>query len=257
MSRVRIVNGSLDTFRRNVVGTAPGDVSQVPPAITREDAAAIAAKAMAPEATLSGCLSDPRGLLQDALGRWTEIPERESTIAKARQLCKEHALTDADNRPVRYQAPGVPDLDIVIVCHPTPQMVAGVDGEQIEVDRWMVFAREMSTVQGTCYACNSAERTGKPAKRHDCWRKKTWLDWVPFMFAWAHGVEDAEDLAKELRSSWETTAQATQQGWDNQGVDWTRQVELPFSTDFVLTELVGKQNAWDSLSRDEVSVEVE
>lgn len=189
----------------------------------------------------SGCLSDPQGMLSDALGRFEQVPERESTIKRAKSLIKEHQVEDA-----RFRVPSEPDMDVVIVLHPQPKVVKGVDDEDILVDRYMVFGRECAgTVRGNCFTCNNAARKGVKAADHQCWRKRTWDEWVPVLFAWAHGLDDAEDLAKELRSAWQATAE--QKYGDNQR-DWSAEIEVPFSGDWQAGYMAGRGNAWTTLS---------
>lgn len=204
-------------------------------------------------ARTSSCLSDPAGMLEDALGRFEEVPDRESTKKRARDLIRNNQVEDA-----RFRVDDDPNLDIVIVCHPDPQVIKGVDDEDILVDRYLVFGREnMGTKRGNCYTCNNASRKGTRPLPHDCWRKRTWEDWEPMVFAWAHGIDDAEDLAKELRSSWQATAE--QRYDDNALINHSRladearfghRSELPFSNDYQAGFLAAKPNAWSTLAED-------
>jgi len=230
---------SLETFRRNIEQTAPGDTSQVPPAMTNAEAAEVARRALSPQDTLVGTLSDPAGMLSDALGRFEEIPEK--WLKRAKELVREHKVEDA-----RFMVPSEPNLDVVIVLHPTPQKYKGVDGEEYDGDHYVVFGREyQGTRRGTCYTCNSASRKGVRPLPHDCWKQKTWEEWEPMVFAKAHGLDDAEDLAKELRSAWQATAE---QKYGDNHRDWSAEYEIPFSGDWQAGYLAGKGgSAWTTL----------
>lgn len=247
MNRVRFVIGtdrtpsSLETFRRNVIQTAEGDTSQVPAAMTHEEAARIAAAAMTQEVT-GGCLSDPRGMVADAVGRFSEVPEGRMTD-RAKDLCKNHQVEDA-----KFTIPGRPDFDILIVLHPKKESVLDADGNCVPMDRYVVFAREYggngeaTMVPGNCYRCNQAEQNNRPVKPHDCFRKKFFPNMVPVLFSKAHGIDDAEDLAKELRSAWSAESEQDSQGWDNH--------EYAFSGDFIAGFLAARPNAWSTLAQD-------
>ena len=246
MSRVRIVNGSLDTFRRNVVATAPGDTSQVPPAMSREDAAKVAAAALSEKVGPCGTLSDPAGMMQDALGRFTEVSERQ--LPKAKLLCKERLVDDG-----RMTIPGCPDMDLVIVIDTTPDRVMDADGNMIDTERYLVFLRERGgngedlEIAPTCFTCNNAERRKMKPKAHACWRlRKPRANMVPTLYARAHGFDDAEDLAKEMRSAWQ--ADREQEIGEE---DWSLRMEIPFSPDWQAGYMAGRPNAWSTLGQDQ------
>lgn len=213
MSRVRVINGTIEDMQRK------GDeVIERKAARARVD---------------TGCLSDPQGLVAAAHSRFEDIPKRESTIQRAKDLIRHHQVEDA-----RFRVPGEADIDLVIVLHPKPQMVQGADGQMIEVERYMVFLREcLGTKAGTCYRCDNAQQAGrKPVPHSDCWRKRIYDEWVPVRFAWAHGIDDAEDMAKEMRSA--LAAEAEQElGGTEYGV------ELPFSNDWMAGYRAAKGNA--------------
>ncbi len=240
MNRVRIVNGTLDDLLRR----SDAELDElVPAAMSREEAAVIARKAMSKEATLVGSLGDPAGMLSDGLGRFEEVPAGRMTD-RAKDLCQNHQAEDG-----RFTVAGMPDHDIVIVAHPKREKVQGVDGTMIEVDHYVVFAREIggngepTMVTGNCYRCNYAEERGWTVKPHDCWRKKRFSNWVPVLFAKAHGYDDAEDLAKELRSAWSATTEQEEMGWDEHG--------YPFTGEWMDGYLAAKPNAWTSTSSTE------
>lgn len=247
------MNGTIEDLRRNVkkVWRSEAELDKlVPKAMTREQAADAARRALENSNTPIGTMGDPNSLLEDALGRFQEIPEHNAE--KAREWCKGYKVVDEDTGEEtreggiiddgRYFVPSEPDLDIVIIVR--PQVVRGVD-EDVVIERYMVMGRRPETVRGTCFACNNAEKRGrKMPKAHDskCWRKRSWLEWTPFIGAWAHGIDDAEELAKELRSSWEATAEAKYD--DNAKVNWSQVTELPFSNSF-LNDMLRKQQEWD------------
>lgn len=214
----------------------------VPKALTHEQAQAIAEKAMVKE-IVGGTLSDPVGMLHDAVGRFTDVPEGRMT-ERAKELCRNHQAEDG-----RFTVQGMPDHDIVIIAHPKKEKVKGVNDEDILVDHYVVFAREvggngeMPMVQGNCYRCNYAEERGWTAKPHDCWRKKHFPNWVPVLFAKAHGYDDAVDLAKELRSAWTATTEQEEMAWDTHG--------YPMSSEWMDGYLSAKPNAWSSMSSTE------
>lgn len=235
MSRVRIVGGSIETLveKLNAQLGTPLDAEEV-------------AQLKREQATLSrtsGTLSDPAGMLEDALGRFEEVPDRASTKKRARELIREYQLEDVDNTKVRFIVPSNPNLDVVIVCHPTPEVVKGVLGEDISVDRYLVFGREyQGTRKMVCYTCDNARNRGSKALPHKCFKGRTWQDWEPMVFAWAHGLDDAEDLAKELRSSWQATAE---QVYGDNNRDWSAETEIPFSGEWQAGYLAGKGgSAW-------------
>lgn len=235
------MNGTWETMRRNI-GTGPGDLSNIKPAMSHEEAARIAAAAMLAEQT-TGCLSDPSGMMIDAIGRYTPIEEKH--VPKAKWLVKEHAIEDG-----RFTIPGLPDMDIVIVLHPEPGKARGVLGEEITVDRYMVFARERGgngetlDVPWDCYTCNNAAQRKHTPKQHTCWKLRAPRpNMVPIMFAWAHGVDDAEDLCKELRAAWQADREQ-----DLGTEDWGNQMEIPFSPEWQAGYLTAKPNAWSTLA---------
>lgn len=249
MSKVRFVVGedklpsSLETFRRTVEFNAKRSEAEVQelvePLMSREAIEKVAANAVSKEQGLVGTLSDPSGMLSDAMGRFEEIPER--WLKRAKELVREHKVEDA-----RFMVPSEPNLDVVIVLHPTPQKYRGVDGEIYDGDHYVVFGREyQGTRRGTCYTCNNAQRKGTRPLPHNCWKNKTWEEWEPMVFAKAHGLDDAEDLAKELRSAWQATAE--QKYGDNQR-DWSAETEIPFSGDWQAGYLAGRGgSAWSTL----------
>jgi len=222
-------------------------------------------------APLGGTLSDPVGMLEDVMGRFEDVPDRPSTLQRAQELCERQQVEDG-----RFYVEYCNDMDIVIVLHPKPQLVKDPLGRDIAVDRYMVFGRKLDgKKQGTCYACNNADRRHGPDQRGlvvktrnpqaihkgDCWRER-WMDnWTPLLFAWAHGYDDAEDLAMELRSAWSATAE--QMLDDNGKKDWSRIVEtnldgnnrreFSFSSDYLAGMMAANPNAWSSLSADDQS----
>lgn len=215
----------------------------VEPAMSREDAAKIAAASMVAEVT-TGCLSDPAGMVIDAEGRFTEI-EGERWIERAKDLCKQYAIEDG-----RYTVPGCPDLDILIVMHPKPEMVVGANGELMKADRYVVFARERGgngetlDIPWECYTCKNAESRNKRALPHKCWKMRPPRpNMVPTLFAKAHGIDDAEDLAKELRAAWQADREQ-----EVGTTDWGSQMEIPFSSDWQAGYLAGNPKAWTTLS---------
>lgn len=238
MSRLRVVNGDLGSIRRSF-----DEINAlVPPAMTREEAARIAAASMTTEIT-TGCLSDPAGMVIDAEGRFTDIEVRH--VAKAKRLITENVIEDG-----RFTIPGLPDLDLVIVLHPTQGTAKGVNDEDIMVDRYMVFTRERGgngEVLDTpydCYVCNNAASRNKRALPHKCWRlRPPRPNMVPMRFAWAHGVEDAEDLCKEIRSAWQADREQ-----EVGTTDWGAQMEIPFSSDWLAGYQTANPKAWSTLA---------
>lgn len=206
-------------------------------------------------AASSGSLSDPAGMLQDAIGRFTEIEEGSRQAAASVKWCKDRVIDDG-----RYIVPFEPDMDIVIVLAPYKDKLQGVNEEVIETELYIVFGRKLEgNIPGTCFACNNAEKQKRPAKVHNCFRKKFFPNWVPINFARAHGIDDAEDLAKELRSAWAATAE--QMLDDNAKIDWSRITdqnfdnsngrEFSFSNDFLGGMVTANPNLWSSLSADQ------
>lgn len=290
MSRLRFVVGedrtpsSLETFRRTVDAGDKCKRSEaeldalVTPSLSKAQIEAIAQRAMDAE-IIGGCLSDPRGMLAEATGRFEEVPEGRFT-QRAKDLCKQHQVEDA-----RFTIPFEPSKDIIIVLHPKKEEVMDASGNMIPTDKYVVFAREIggngedTMVPGNCYICNyadqkqmsrdefawhSAQTDRKPntsAKAHNCFRRKFFPNWVPTLFAKAHGIDDAEDLAKELRSAW--TATAEQAVDDNGRRDWSRitdqdldgsnRREFSFTNDYLAGMMAANPNAWSSLSADDQS----
>lgn len=251
MSRVRIVGGTIEDLVGKLNDQLSTPLSQDEIAELRREQALLNRSA--------GTLSDPAGMLADALGRFNEVPEEKA--ARARQWCKGRKVESVDeqgNKVVEYEGgiiedgrftvPSEPDLDIVIVIHPDPEVIRGVGDEEILVDRYLVFGRRQEPVKGTCYQCNNMERRGQAAKPHaGCWRKRSWLEWTPFIGTWAHGLDDAEDLAKELRASWEATAE---QKYGDNNRNWSAEYEIPFSGDWQAGYLAGRgDTAWSSLGQ--------
>jgi hypothetical protein len=235
------VNGTIESMRSKAEIDALVD-----PLLTQEQIKDIAEKAMAQE-IIGGCLNDPKGLLADAIGRFEQVPERESTKKRARDLIREHQLVDPGEQKVRFIVPSEPNMDVVIVLHPQPDTVKGVLGEDIQVDRYLVFGREyQGTKRMQCFACINARKRGRKAGPHTCYARRTWEDWEPMVFAWAHGLDHAEDLAKELRSAWQATAE---QKYGDNNRNWSAETEIPFSGDWMAGYQAGRGgSAWSTQS---------
>lgn len=238
MSRVRIVNGTVETIRRSF-----DEINAlVPPAMSHEEAAKIAAAAMTQE-VIGGCLSDPTGMLNDVLGRFTEVTERQ--MQKAKMLCKERLVEDG-----RFTIQGCPDNDLVLVVDTTPDKVMGADGEIMTTERYLVIFRERGgngedlDVPWTCFTCENAEKRKKSPAPHKCWRKRPARpNMVPMLYAKAHGQDDAEDLAKEMRAAWQADREQ-----EVGTTDWGSQMEIPFSSDWQAGYLAANPKAWSTLA---------
>lgn len=242
MNRLRIVNGTYHDLLRNAGLLVNTDFSGIEPAMSQEEAARIAEAAMNQE-VIGGCLSDPSGMMSDVLGRFTEVSE--SQMPKAKRLCKERLVDDG-----RFTIQGCPDNDLVIVIDTVPDKVVGADGETLTTERYLVFLRERGgngedlDIPPVCYVCNNAEKSKRVAKPHKCWRlRRPMANMVPTLYAKAHGIDDAEDLAKEMRSAWQADREQ-----EEGTTDWGSQMEIPFSPDWQAGYLAGNPKAWNTLS---------
>jgi len=233
------VNGNLDNLVANINAQLGTPLSKDEINLLRQEQDVM-------NASLGGTLSDPQGMMADAEGRFEPI---EGTwIERAKELCNKHQSQDG-----RFTIQGVPDLDIVIVIHPKKEIVKGVDGEDMLVDKYVVFARERGgndepfEIPAVCFTCENAERRNTPVKKHDCWRmRKPRPNFVPFMFAKAHGIDDAEDIDKELRSAWQADREQ-----EEGTTDWGAQMEISFSPEWLGGYHAGNPKAWTTLSSTE------
>lgn len=238
MSRVRLVNGNMDTLVANIN-------AQLGTPLSKDEVELLRKEQDVMNAPMGGSLSDPVGMLADAEGRFDPVPS--NWLDRAKELCNKHQSEGG-----RFSTPKVPDLDIVIVIHPKREMVLGVNGEMVATDKYVVFARERGgndepfEIAPECYVCNNHANGKKagPVRKHDCWLKRAPRpNFVPFMFAKAHGLDDAEDLAKELRSAWQADREQ-----EEGTTDWGSQMEIPFSPDWQAGYLAGNPKAWNTLS---------
>lgn len=230
------MNGNLDDLVANIN-------AQLGTPLSKDEINLLRKEQDVMNAQTSGSLSDPVGMMQDAEGRFEPVPTE--WIERAKDLCNKHQSADG-----RFTAQGVPDLDIVIVIHPKKEVVKGVLGEDMLADKYLVFARERGgnnepfDIPANCYTCNNAEKRKVPVKRHDCWRlRKPRPNFVPFMFVKAHGIDDAEDIAKELRSAWQADREQ-----EEGTTDWGAQMEISFSPDWMSGYMAGNPKAWNTLA---------